>query len=110
MRLPWWKQFNLANLRNMMEDGKRDGELFVEFFDELRAIDSRIRPMGAGGCRRCEKCSYPDEPCVNPELVFPSMEASGLLIIDLCKANNAPYYYGKGTVAYMACCLLSPVD
>ena len=93
----------------LMEDGRRHGQQFTAFVDQLRQEDPSIRPMGAGGCRRCEKCTYPDEPCVSPELVFPSMEASGLLIIDVCKKNDVQYNYGPRTVAYMACCLFNPV-
>ena len=96
--------------RTIMDDAKKHGALFSVFCDELRTKNSQFIPMGAGGCRRCEKCNYPDEPCAHPELVFPSMEASGILILDLCKANQIPYYYGEGTVAFMACCLINPTN
>lgn len=62
-------------------------------------------PMGAGACRRCESCTWPDSPCRFPHLVFPSMEACGLVVSDVCRDNGVPYYYGKNTIAFVSCYL-----
>lgn len=64
-------------------------------------------PMGAGTCTRCAECTYPDAPCRFPEKVFPSMEACGLWVSEVCETAGIPYYYGKGTITY-SCCVLFP--
>ena len=62
--------------------------------------------LGAGTCTRCKKCTYPDQPCRFPDNTFASMEAFGMLVTQVCQANNAPYYYGPCTLAYTGCFIL----
>jgi predicted metal-binding protein len=61
--------------------------------------------LSAGTCRLCPQCGYPEVPCRFPEKVYPSMEAAGLLVSDVCQLANIPYYHGPGTVAYVSCAL-----
>ena len=35
-----------------------------------------------------------------------SMEAYGLLVLEVCKANGLQYYYGSDKMAYNSCFLL----
>ena len=35
-----------------------------------------------------------------------SMEALGMLVVEICKANGLPYFYGENTIAYTSCFLL----
>ena len=62
-------------------------------------------PMGAGSCTLCVKCTYPARPCRYPARVFPSMEAYGLLVADVCALAGLKYYYGPGTITYSSCIL-----
>jgi predicted metal-binding protein len=78
---------------------------FQRLTDVLHTRGLDLLPMGAGGCLRCETCTYPDAPCRFPDLVFPSMEACGLLVSQVCTDNGVPYYYGPGTIAYVSCYL-----
>ncbi len=63
-------------------------------------------PMGAGGCRLCEVCGCPDEPCRHPDQAISSMEAYGLFVSEVCERSGLPYYYGPKTITYTACVLL----
>ena len=62
--------------------------------------------MGAGSCTRCTQCTYPDAPCRFPEILTVSMEACGLFVSRVCKANGIPYNHGEKTVCYTGCFLL----
>ena len=62
--------------------------------------------MGAGTCRRCKSCTYPDAPCRFPEDSYSSMEAYGLWVSKVCELSGIPYNYGKNTIAYTSCFLL----
>ena len=64
--------------------------------------------MSAGSCTRCEKCTYPDAPCRFPETLFPSMEACGLFVSQVCRDNGVPYYYGEEKIAFTCCLLYNP--
>ena len=62
--------------------------------------------MGAGGCKNCEQCTCPDSPCLFPEKRTVSLEAMGIYVTELCKANNIPYYYGTNTLTFVGCVLV----
>lgn len=62
-------------------------------------------PLAAGGCRRCEKCTWPDKPCRYPEKLYPSMEACGLWVSDVCKKSDLEYNYGENTITFTSCIL-----
>ena len=36
-----------------------------------------------------------------------SMEAFGMLVLEVCKANGLSYYYGSDKMAYTGCFLLA---
>lgn len=61
--------------------------------------------MGAGCCTMCKTCTYPDGPCRFPERMVSSMEASGMVVVEVCQANGLPYYYGSNTMTYTSCIL-----
>ncbi|GHT93771.1 hypothetical protein FACS1894140_6860 [Spirochaetia bacterium] len=61
--------------------------------------------LGAGGCKRCDKCSCPDAPCRFPTEMLSSMEAYGMVVSDVCRDSGIPYYYGSGTLTYVGCVL-----
>lgn len=60
----------------------------------------------AGACTRCNKCTYPDNPCRFPNEMNSSMEAYGIVVSDVCAANGIPYYYGQNTITYVGCVLI----
>ena len=81
-------------------------EIFAETTPEVQTeAGEAFLPMGSGGCGQCEKCTYPDAPCRFPDKAFVSMEAYGLLVTDVCKSADTPYYYGKNTVTFTSCVL-----
>lgn len=62
--------------------------------------------LGAGCCNMCADCTYPDQPCRFPEKMVSSMEAYGMLVLEVCKKNNMSYYYGSEKMAYTSCFLV----
>jgi predicted metal-binding protein len=71
------------------------------------ALPREFLLLGGGACRTCEKCSYPDSPCLFPEKMIVSMEAMGLVVSDVCTANGLPYYHGPNTLTYVGCVLFN---
>jgi predicted metal-binding protein len=56
---------------------------------------------GAGACRVCETCSYP-EPCRFPGKCVSSIEAAGIDVTQLSRAGNIKYNNGPNTVTYFS--------
>ena len=90
----------------MMEIEADHKEHFSEMYENLREAGLDVLAIGAGCCTACAKCTYPDAPCRFPEKMVSSMEAYGMLVLEICKANGLQYYYGADKMAYTSCFLL----
>jgi len=90
----------------MMEAQARHKETFAKFLKDLRKEYPDLLALGAGCCTVCASCSYPKAPCRFPEKAVSSVEAYGIMVMDLCKANGLGYYYGPEHIAYTSCYLL----
>ena len=94
------------DIEAMMEIEADHKDHFQQMYAELRRTGMDVLALGAGCCRACRECAYPDAPCRFPEKAVASMEAYGLLVLEVCKANGLQYYYGSDKMAYNSCFLL----
>lgn len=94
------------DFEGMMEVEKHHKETFERYVDRLRQQKAEVLPIGTGGCRICQECTYPHQPCRFPQRCFTSMEAYGMEVNRICKKNGLAYNYGPGKIAYTACCFL----
>ncbi len=90
----------------MMEAEALHKEHFRKMLAALRENEGDILALGAGCCTRCKVCSCPDEPCRFPREAVSSMEAYGILVLQVCRDNGLTYYYGPDKIAYTGCFLL----
>ena len=93
------------DFESIAETSELQKERFAAFMKKLAAEDGQFLPLSSGGCGICEKCTYPDAPCRFPDRAFPSMEACGLVVNDVCKASGIPYNYGPRTMTFTGCVL-----
>ncbi len=104
----------LVQTAGEIEDGfdfEAMAEIEAEHKAHFRAMigamaGERFLPIGAGCCTQCAVCTYPDAPCRFPEKAAASMEAYGMLVLEICKANGLQYYYGPEKMAYTSCFLV----
>jgi predicted metal-binding protein len=94
------------DIDGMMQTAKDHTKHMDAFMEEIKKLYPGSMIMGAGGCKRCEKCTFPDKPCRFPDKMTSSMEAYGMVVSDVCQDNNLPYYYGENTLTYTGCILL----
>ncbi len=90
--------------RTMRATEERHMKQFYALSAEIRKVYPKALCLGAGGCRICKTCAYP-EPCRFPEQATSSMEGYGLFVTQVCKDNNVAYYHGPKTITYTACIL-----
>lgn len=88
---------------SMMETEARHKENFHKLRKLLK--EQQVLALGAGCCTVCKDCTYPDNPCRFPETCISSMEAYGMVVTEVCKANGMIYNHGKNTIAYTSCVL-----
>lgn len=79
---------------------------FTQMYAALREQGADVLAIGAGCCTKCVQCTYPDAPCRFPKDMVSSMEAYGMLVMEVCKANGLQYYYGSDKMAYTSCFLV----
>ena len=94
------------DIEAMMETESTHKERFYAMRKALLNAGVEAMAAGAGCCTICKECTYPDAPCRFPEQKISSMEALGMLVVDVCKANGLGYNYGANTIAYTSCFLL----
>lgn len=86
------------------ETERRHIRMLYEFADQVRGRYPGALILGAGGCRACKRCAYP-EPCRFPERAVSSMEGYGLFVTQVCRDAGAYYHHGELTITYTACVL-----
>ena len=99
------------DFETMEETSKIHSKHFVDFLKKLRKehTELEVLPLGAGECTHCTKCTFPDAPCRFPDLMSSPMEGYGMVISDVCKANDILYNHGRGTLTYVGCYLFREV-
>jgi len=91
---------------SIMETAAQHKENFGKMREKLSKNHPEMLAMGAGECRICETCTYPDNPCRYPEKMEVSMEACGLFVSKVCTDNNLKYNYGQEKIAFTSCFLI----
>lgn len=90
----------------MMETESLHKQRVQELRQRLHEATVDALVIGAGCCTVCAQCTYPEEPCRFPDRKISSMEAFGMLVTEVCKANGIDYYYGPDTISYTSCALI----
>ena len=77
---------------------------FKELCDRLYQLVKDRLPdfllLSNEGCGRCQTCTYPDQPCRMPELLFPPVEGFGINVMRLARSAGLHYNNGDLTVTY----------
>ncbi len=94
------------DFETIMETTHKHGKAFALLAKKIaEETDGESLPLGAGACPLCSPCTYPDADCRYPERMITSMEASGLLVNDVCTKNGLLYNNGENTITFTSCCL-----
>ena len=95
--------FDLDSIHEVSRAHKSNFDALVR---QVRTIFPGCLPMGAGACTICRRCTYPGRPCRHPSRMYPSMEAYGLWVSDVCLRSGIEYNYGPHTMTYTSCILI----
>lgn len=87
------------------ETEQRHMDNFYGLADEIRKKYPDALCLGAGGCRVCKQCAYP-QLCRYPQKAVSGMEGYGLFVTQVCRDAGVPYHYGEKTITYTACILI----
>ncbi|NLT68153.1 MAG: DUF2284 domain-containing protein [Acidobacteria bacterium] len=100
------------DIKGMIAKAAVHEAIFRTLLDRIRQEypSEDFLPLNAGCCSICEKCSYPGEPCRNPDRAVASVEAYGMDVIALQKKAGVRYYHGKEAVCYVGLILFNPAS
>lgn len=90
----------------MMKIEAEHKSLFAKMFNIIWKSEEKILALGTGCCTQCAECTYPNAPCRFPKKKISSMEAYGMLVLEICEMNHLPYYYGSDKIVYTSCFLI----
>lgn len=93
------------DFEGLQELGEEHEANFKRAIEKFSEIYPDMLTLGTGSCSICKECTYPDNPCRFPKKKMSSMEAYGLVVNEVCKANGLEYNYGKDTMTYVGCFL-----
>jgi len=99
--------FDYETMTRIGEDHNGHLYLFQEKLNSFFSGEKSWLLLGSGRCKICGQCSYPKSACNYPEKMIVPVEAMGIVVSDLCGANNVQYYYGPGTLTYTGCVLFN---
>lgn len=94
------------DVETMMETEHLQKQHMLAMQERVLELYPNALAIGSGCCIHCDSCTYPDAPCRFPAKQMASMEAYGMLVTEVCRANNMKYYYGPCTLAYTSCFLI----
>ena len=95
--------FDMDGTASIMRRHRKDFDTLVR---QIRNFYPDCLPMGAGTCRICRSCTYPDRSCRHPDKMVSSMEAYGLLVSDVAIRSGLKYNYGENTMCFTSCVLI----
>ena len=85
---------------------KRHRKSFDTLVRQVKHFYPDCLPMGAGTCRLCRACTYPDRPSRHPDKMVSSMEAYGLLVSYVAIRSGLKYNYGENSMCFTSCVLI----
>ena len=88
------------DFETMAEAGSELCRKLCKLEEELLTDISSYKIYGSGACFSCEKCTYPDNPCLHPEMCFIPIEACGIYVTNVAKEAGLSYNNGKDTVTF----------
>lgn len=86
---------DIENQEETLATRKDHEEITRQVAELIKAQGCELRVLSTESCAICETCSYPDEPCRHPELMFPCVESQGILVTELFEKNGMEFFNGN---------------
>lgn len=101
-----YEDVDTSSMEKVEELSKEFTGKVISLRDEILADYPNAMTLATGGCRECEKCTYPENPCRKPHIRRGSLSAYGIDVGKLCKTYGADFEFTEGTLYFTACILV----
>ncbi|MFV0528958.1 MAG: DUF2284 domain-containing protein [Lachnospiraceae bacterium] len=58
--------------------------------------------LSTEGCKICNSCTYPDQPCRFPNRMHPATEGYGIMVTELAKRGGIAYNNGTNSITFFS--------
>ncbi len=92
------------DIKGMFEAARIQGVVCRDLLERIRTAypSEDFLALNAGCCSFCEKCAFMEaQPCRYPDQALSSLEAYGMVVVELQKKAGLSYNNGKNTVTYV---------
>ncbi len=98
-------------------DMKENLKTKAEHENITRKIEKHLRVNGvpcytlsSDSCAYCEKCAYPQGPCVHQDIMHPCIESHGIVMTNTIEKNSMDYFLGENLVLWFSMIFLDQVS
>ncbi len=91
-----------GNFDAMLATRMEHEEITRQIRDLFRESCEDVLALSTESCSICEKCTYPDAPCRNPDRMFPCVESYGILVTDLAEKSGITFLNGSDVVTWFS--------
>ena len=91
--------FDCLNLEECLEAKRSHEEMSYQIQEEFKKRFGNVLTLSTG-CKICDTCTYPDEPCRHPDRRLSTIESHGILIMQTANELGICYDCGNNIVTY----------
>ncbi|MDD3279349.1 MAG: DUF2284 domain-containing protein [Lachnospiraceae bacterium] len=82
---------------------KRDHENMTKVIEDyVRNQSMLVYTLSSDSCCICDKCTYPKNPCLHPEILHPCIESHGIIVTNLAEKQQMDYYLGEHLILWFS--------
>ena len=86
---------DIANLEQTLATRADHETITREAAELVRNQGCEVMVLSTEACAVCKDCTYPDNPCRHPELMYPCVESHGILVTELCEKFGIEFFNGN---------------
>ncbi|MGL4606097.1 MAG: DUF2284 domain-containing protein [Eubacteriaceae bacterium] len=77
-------------------------EIVEEIKNEVFDKSEDILILTAESCKRCEKCTYPEDVCLHLDKMYPCIESHGISVTNICERMGLSFLNGHQMVTWFS--------
>ena len=93
--------FDCLNFEECLEAKRAHEQMSYEIREEFKERFGDVLALTTG-CKICDECTYPNEPCRHPDKRLSTIESHGILIMQIANELGICYDCGNNMVTYFS--------
>jgi len=86
---------DISNIEETLATRLPHEEITRQAAELVRRQTEDIYVLSTEACAICEKCAWPNGPCLHPEKMFPCVESHGIIATDIAEKHSIEFFNGN---------------